>query len=157
MLEPPAYTPVLVLDSTACARGDGSDELERALHVGIPLAAPDVVFHRELSGRKGELLARRGLRVEPLRDLVPAIALRRENPGVSFGDALALFLAASHGWALLAASPSLALLAERRGVAVRPTEWLSREIERRLARASGSPLAPRTPQVGCPRAAYAPR
>jgi hypothetical protein len=114
---------MLVLDAASCARADAEQAIAHALCLGTRLAVADIVFDRELRGHGGERLLRRGLRVESLPDIRAAIALRREHPHLSLGDAFSFSLAAENGWALQTCSPALVMLAEERGVAVHDPEW----------------------------------
>lgn len=110
---------VLVLDAASCAREEACGEISRALHLDMQLAVVDIVFERELRCRGGERLVRRGLRVATLADVAPAIAMRREHPHLSLGDAFSVALVTANRWALLTSSPSLAKLAEELGIDVR--------------------------------------
>jgi hypothetical protein len=113
---------VLVLDAASCGRVDSWDAIARALRLGLKLAVVDIVFDRELCARGGERLVRGGLRVESLADVRPALALRKDHPCLSLGDALSLSLAAANAWPLLTTSPSLASLAAELGVSVASLE-----------------------------------
>jgi hypothetical protein len=115
---------VIVLDAASCTCAGACDVIAAALRIGVKLAVVDVVFERELRGRGGDRLARRGLRVESLADVRPAIALRRGHPYLSLGDAFSVALAAANRSALLTSSPLLAKLAEERGIAVRDFRYL---------------------------------
>ena len=68
---------VLLLDAASCAGVHACDEIACALRLGVKLAVVDIVFDRELRG--GERLVRRGLRVESLDDVRPALALRKSH------------------------------------------------------------------------------
>lgn len=127
---------VLVLDSSACARPRSVGEIARALAAGIELAVVDVVFHRELRQRLGARLVRRGLRVESMPDIGPAIALRREHRCLSLADAFTLALAEMHGWVLLTDDASLAELAVAHSIAVKSPGWRSVPPARSPARVS---------------------
>jgi hypothetical protein len=119
---------VLVLDAASCGHVDAPEEIARALRLGLKLAVVDIVFDRELRGRCGERLVRRGLRVESLADVRPALALRKGHPCVSLGDAFSLSLAAANAWTLLTSSAVLGGLARDLGVSVTPLESLVANI-----------------------------
>jgi hypothetical protein len=116
---------VLVLDAASCAHAEACEDIARALHLGAKIALADIVFDRQLRGRGGEQLVRRGLRVEPLADIRPALALTREHPRLSLGDAFSFALVTANGWTLLTSSPVLAKLAEERRIAVRDFRCLT--------------------------------
>jgi hypothetical protein len=109
---------VLVLDTASCAHADSCEDIALALRSGMNLAVADIVFDRELRGRGGERLVRRGLRVERLSDVGAAVAVRREHSHLSLGDAFTVALVAANGWTLVTSSPRLVRLAEQRGIAI---------------------------------------
>jgi hypothetical protein len=136
-------TRVLVIDSATCADVRACDDIACALRLGLVLAVADLVFDRELRG-DGERLLRRGLRVESLPDIRPALALRQSHPWLSLGDALTLSLSATNAWTLLTRSPVLERLADGIGVSVTS-----------LARAVANIAGDRTPaRVAYPRSNY---
>ena len=109
---------VVVLDVESCGRVDATDEIAGALRLGMSVAVVDLVFDRELRGRGGERLACRGLRIECLADIGPALGLRTRHPCLSLGDAFSLSLAAANRWTLLTSSSIVASVARELGVSV---------------------------------------
>jgi len=113
---------VVVLDVESCGRAEAIDEIARALRLGVNLGVADIVFARELRSRGGDRLVHRGLRVECLTDIRPALALRKRHPCLSLGDAFSLALAAANAWTLVTGSAALASLAAELGVTVSALE-----------------------------------
>jgi predicted nucleic acid-binding protein len=125
--------PVLVSDTSVIIDLERGEILDRAFALGMDFAVPDLLFARELSGKRGERLLGFGLKIAELDSAEVQIAttLSRADSSLSLPDVFAFALAQARRWTLLTGDASLRRAAEAGQVDVHGVLWVFDELERR--------------------------
>jgi hypothetical protein len=104
---------VLVSDTSVIIDLERGSLLDDLFCLPFQFAVPDLLFRRELGGRRGDNLVALGLQIEQLTpmELSRATTLRRERKDLSTADASSFAIAEGRGWHLLTGDGALGRLA----------------------------------------------
>lgn len=150
---------VLVSDTSVLIDLERAGLAEPALSLPHRFAVPDALYQVELAPYDGDRLLRAGLEVEELNgvELGRAGQIRQERPRLSVNDSLALALARSRGWMLLAGDRLLREAAAEHAVECHGVLWIIDELDRvaevaRTALAAGLQKLAAHPRCRLPKA-----